>query len=284
MPCAGKGKVVRRSYGADRALVKWGENKGTAGGTESGAGGEAGGETAAPSVSGSKDGSYTVKDGKVDLVVSDDYGTPENTYTVTINDIASKSTTDALIGADSTEALEKVYENTNYIAGAGSLADADVILDGAIKDVSDRTDQNTQDILNLSGDVRHLGSCMNKAVAGAAALAALHPLDFDPDDKATFAAAVGSYKGESATAIGAFCRPNEDTMFNIGGAFGNGEKMWNAGISFKLGSGNDVPASRAGMAAEIRSLRSENQTMKERLEELEAQMKALLYRNNIENA
>ena len=87
--------------------------------------------------------------------------------------------------------------------------------------------------------------------AGAAALAALHPLDFDPDDKWDFAAGYGNYKDASAVAVGAYYRPNEDTMFNIGG----GENMVNAGVSFKVGQGNHVSTSRVAMAKEIKDLR-----------------------------
>ena len=91
--------------------------------------------------------------------------------------------------------------------------------------------------------------------AGAAALAALHPLDFDPDDKWDFAAGYGNYKDASAVAVGAYYRPNEDTMFNIGGSFGGGENMVNAGVSFKVGQGNHVSTSRVAMAKEIKDLR-----------------------------
>ena len=91
--------------------------------------------------------------------------------------------------------------------------------------------------------------------AGAAALAALHPLDFDPDGKWDFAAGYGNYKDASAVAVGAYYRPNEDTMFNIGGSFGGGENMVNAGVSFKVGQGNHVSTSRVAMAKEIKDLR-----------------------------
>ncbi len=91
--------------------------------------------------------------------------------------------------------------------------------------------------------------------AGAAALAALHPLDFDPDDKWDFVAGYGNYKDASAVAVGAYYRPNEDTMFNIGGSFGGGENMVNAGVSFKVGQGNHVSTSRVAMAKEIKDLR-----------------------------
>ena len=103
--------------------------------------------------------------------------------------------------------------------------------------------------------VNKLGTRINRVGAGAAALAALHPLDFDPDDKWDFAAGYGNYKDASAVAVGAYYRPNEDTMFNIGGSFGGGENMVNAGVSFKVGQGNHVSTSRVAMAKEIKDLR-----------------------------
>ena len=112
-----------------------------------------------------------------------------------------------------------------------------------------------QAISNLGGAVNKLGTRVDRVGAGAAALAALHPLDFDPDDKWDFAAGYGNYRGANAAAIGAYYRPNEDTMFSVGGSFGGGENMVNAGVSFKLGQGNHVSTSRVAMAKEIKDLR-----------------------------
>lgn len=89
----------------------------------------------------------------------------------------------------------------------------------------------------LDNRIRETNRRVDKVGAGAAALAALHPLDFDADDKWNIAAGVGAYKGTSAMALGAFYRPNEVTQLSIGGAFGNGENMWNMGISWRTGSG-----------------------------------------------
>lgn len=115
--------------------------------------------------------------------------------------------------------------------------------------------QRDQAINGLSGSVNKLGNRINRVGAGAAALAALHPLDFDPDDKWDFAAGYGNYRGANAAAVGAYYRPNEDTMFSVGGSFGGGENMVNAGVSFKLGQGNHVSTSRVAMAKEIKDLR-----------------------------
>ena len=112
-----------------------------------------------------------------------------------------------------------------------------------------------QVISNLGGAVNKLGTRIDRVGAGSAALAALHPLDFDPDDKWDFAAGYGHYRGANAAAVGAYYRPNEDTMFSIGGSFGGGENMFNAGVSIKLGQGNHISTSRVAMAKEIKDLR-----------------------------
>ena len=112
-----------------------------------------------------------------------------------------------------------------------------------------------QAISYLGGTVNKLGTRVDRVGAGSAALAALHPLDFDPDDKWDFAAGYGHYRGANAAAVGAYYRPNEDTMFSIGGSFGGGENMFNAGVSIKLGQGNHVSTSRVAMAKEMEAMR-----------------------------
>ena len=112
-----------------------------------------------------------------------------------------------------------------------------------------------QAISYLGGAVNKLGTRVDRVGAGSAALAALHPLDFDPDDKWDFAAGYGHYRGANAAAVGAYYRPNEDTMFSIGGSFGGGENMFNAGVSIKLGQGNHVSTSRVAMAKEMEAMR-----------------------------
>lgn len=110
--------------------------------------------------------------------------------------------------------------------------------------------------------VNKLDTRVNRVGANAAALAALHPLDFDPDDKWDFSAGYGHYKDANAAAVGAFYRPNEDTMFSVGGSFGGGENMVNAGISVKLGQGNHVSTSRVAMAKEIKDLKKDVAALK----------------------
>ena len=112
-------------------------------------------------------------------------------------------------------------------------------------------------VISNSNRIGQLSSRVNKVGAGAAALAALHPMDFDPDDKLTFSAGYGNYAGQNAAAIGAYYRPDEKVMFSIGGTVGNGENMVNAGISFALDRTNHVSNSRTAMAREILDLRAE---------------------------
>ena len=127
-----------------------------------------------------------------------------------------------------------------------------------------------QQVAQNAQSINKLGNRINKVGAGAAALAALHPLDFDPDDKWDFAAGYGNYNGENAAAVGAYYRPNEDTMFSVGGSFGNGENMVNAGISLKLGQGNHVSTSKVAMAKEIKDLRKELEGLKSALLDVNA--------------
>ena len=131
------------------------------------------------------------------------------------------------------------------------------IEDIASKEQNDRDHAEFREHFNeLDHRVDNLGSRVDKVGAGAAALAALHPMDFDPDDKLTFAAGYGNYKGKNAAAVGAFYRPDEKVMFSIGGTFGNGENMVNAGISFSLDRTARVSNSRTAMAKEIVDLRA----------------------------
>ena len=127
-----------------------------------------------------------------------------------------------------------------------------------------------QQVVQNAQSISKLGNRINKVGAGAAALAALHPLDFDSDDKWDFAAGYGNYNGENAVAIGAYYRPNEDTMFSVGGSFGNGENMVNAGVSLKLGQGNHVSTSKVAMAKEIKDLRKELEGLKSALLDVNA--------------
>ena len=135
---------------------------------------------------------------------------------------------------------------------------------------------NSNNIQSLSNQVGKLDNRIDEVGAGAAALAALHPLDFDPDDKWDFSAGYGNYRGESAVAVGAFYRPNEDTMFSVGGTVGNGDNMVNAGVSFKIGQGNSVSTSRVAMAKEIKSMRDIVAKQDAQIQKLTAMVNALV--------
>ena len=133
---------------------------------------------------------------------------------------------------------------------------------------------NTESIYNINNRVSNLDNRVNKVGAGAAALAALHPLDFDPDDKWDFAVGYGNYRNANSVAFGAFYRPNEDTMFSLGTNFGNGENMFNAGLSFKIGQGGSgITTSKTAMAKKIESLENTVDQQDKKIAELEALVK-----------
>lgn len=135
--------------------------------------------------------------------------------------------------------------------------------DAVNKGQLDEAVQNTnREVGHVANALNKLDSRVNKVGANAAALAALHPQDFDPDDKWDFAAGYGNYKDAHAVAVGAFYRPNEDTMLSVGGSFGGGENMVNAGVTFKLGQKNSVGRSKVAMAKEIIDLKTEVQLLK----------------------
>ena len=152
---------------------------------------------------------------------------------------------------------------TNVAAGVVSEKSTEAVNGGQLFGVEQKVNINSRNISILGGKVSELNTRVNRVGAGAAALAALHPLDFDPDDKWDFAAGYGNYKGANAAAIGAYYRPNEDTMVSVGGSFGGGENMVNAGVSVKLGQGNHVTTSRVAMAKEIKDLRAEVEVLRQ---------------------
>ncbi len=155
----------------------------------------------------------------------------------------------------------RIENDGNYIKAENTASQNLTVLDKQVN-------VNATNITNLSNSVHNMGNRVDRVGAGAAALAALHPLDFDPNDKWDFAAGYGNYNGANAVAIGAYYRPNEDTMFSVGGSFGGGENMVNAGVSVKLGQGNHVSTSRVAMAKDMLD-------MQQRMAEMEAQMAKL---------
>lgn len=154
-----------------------------------------------------------------------------------------------------------VYHET-HVTNDGSYVKADntaaqnlTILDSQVKNNADSISNLDTRVTHIGNSLTKLGDRVDRVGAGAAALAALHPQDFDPDDKWDFAAGYGNYKDAHAVAVGAFYRPNEDTMFSVGGSFGGGENMVNAGVTFKLGQHNHVSRSRVALAKDVLELK-----------------------------
>ena len=177
----------------------------------------------------------------------------------------------------------RVAKDGNFIRQANTAGENLTALDNQVA-------SNTQNINYLNGRVGELGDRINKVGAGAAALAALHPLDFDPDDKWDFAAGVGNYRNATAAAVGLFYRPNERTMFNLGWTMGDNRNMVNGGFSVKFGKSNNyVKYSKAEMASvidnqsrEIAELKAkdaqnakDNAEMRAEIEALKKQVEAL---------
>lgn len=177
----------------------------------------------------------------------------------------------------------RVKQDGTYVKSANTAGENLSALDSQVA-------SNAGAVNELNGRVNRLDSRINKVGAGAAALAALHPLDFNPDDKWDFAVGYGNYRNANSVALGAFYRPNEDTMFSLGTNFGNGENMFNAGVSFKIGKGNSYAGySKVEMAKvidtqsrEVAALKEENAknakdnaVMKAEIEALKKQVEAL---------
>ncbi len=179
----------------------------------------------------------------------------------------------------------------NHIDGQTSLAENMEELDAAIGSTADgayvsskaSVGENLNALDNQvaanTNAINRLDNKVNKVGAGAAALAALHPLDFDPDDKLTFAAGFGNYQGENAVALGAFYRPDEKVMFSVAGNMGNGENMINAGVSFALDRTHKSTPSKAVMAkklaAQDEQLAALNNTVATQSQEI-AELKAMV--------
>ena len=213
------------------------------------------------------------KEGKITVHMSD---TPVFT-TVTADTVAGKT-----IKAGDTVTISK--EGADF--GGTKITH---LKDGEISPTS--TDAvNGSQLYGTEVRINQLGGRINKVGAGAAALAALHPLDFDPEDKWNFAVGYGNYRNANSTAIGAFYRPNDDTMFSVATNFGNGENMINAGVSFKFGRSGKSPA-LMGSKQEIKELqevvaRQDDQLKKQdkEIRELKAMVRQLLAAQGIKTA
>ena len=248
------------------------------------------GDTGAPGKDG-KDG----KDGGVGTVVGDDTNiTVANTETdatkpanykvslnkaITVDKVTAGDTTISSNGVSiaggpsmTKDGIDAAGKKITNVAAGTEMTDA--VNYGQLKDVESKVDSNTQNIYHMDNRISNLDNRMNKVGAGAAALAALHPLDFDPDDKWDFAVGYGNYRNANSVALGAFYRPNEDTMFSLGTNFGNGENMFNAGLSFKIGQGGSgITTSKTAMAKKIESLENTVDQQDKKIAELEALVK-----------
>ena len=194
------------------------------------------------------------------------------------NNVTVTTSTNAAGGTDYKVSVDKVkfgnvsLDNKGLNNGGNKITNvADGEVSATSKDAVNGS-QLYQATSGISNGVNLLNSKIGKVGAGAAALAAIHPLDFDPDDKWNFAAGYGNYAGENAMALGAFYRPNEDTMFSVAGSMGNGENMVNAGVSLKLGQKNGVSTSRVALAKEVQDLKAIVKDQNVEIQQMKASM------------
>ncbi len=215
-----------------------------------------------------KDTRNTVKAGENVSLDTKDNADGSHEYTVNVK-------ADGKVEADSTKIVsgDTVYKETRvkqdgkYVKASNTAGENLSVLDNQVA-------SNSSNITNLNGRVNSLDSKVNKVGAGAAALAALHPLDFDPEDKWDFAVGYGNYRDANSVAVGAFYRPDEDTMFNFGTNFGNGENMINAGVSFKFGPKGKSQV-RPGSTQEITELRATVARQDDQLKKQDSEIKEL---------
>ncbi len=211
----------------------------------------------------------TVQAGEHVNVVATPNSDGSSTYTVSVKadgEITSGNTGIVTGGAVYQET--RVKQDGNYIKAANTAGENIIALDRQTKQNADDITSINNQVTNMGSSINKLGTRINRVGAGAAALAALHPQDFDPDDKWDFAAGYGNYKDSHAVAIGAFYRPTEDVLFSVGGSFDSGENLVNAGVTFKLGQHNNVGRSKVAMAKEILQLKQQNQSMQKELDDI----------------
>ena len=166
------------------------------------------------------------------------------------NQIAASTQVTTVTAGDHIKVTPTVNGNTHDYKV--SLADD---IAGQITNNTTNITKNTNDIKNIKGDLSKMDKRVDKSLAGAAALAALHPLDFDPDAKWDFAAGYGHYRSGNAAALGAFYRPNEDVQLSVGSTVGSDETVFNAGLSVKVGAHSGVSRSRVAIGKEVLALK-----------------------------
>ncbi|ACZ23730.1 S-layer domain protein [Veillonella parvula DSM 2008] len=200
-------------------------------------------------------GSTTVSAGKHINVTTTTNGTTKD-YKVSLSD-------------DITNQITNNTTNINNIQGDVTNIKQNVTnIQGDITNIK-------QDVTNMGRNVARLDKKVNKSVAGVAALAALHPLDFDPDAKWDFAAGYGHYHDGNAAALGAFYRPNEDLQFSVGSTVGNGETVVNAGMSVKVGAHSNVSRSRVAIGKEVLELKKTVAVQNAQIQKLTALLNGL---------
>lgn len=214
----------------------------------------------------------TKVDGKaISIKLKDDI----NVKTVTATSMTATDSIGIQNGPSMTkDGIDAAGKKITHVAAGTETTDA--VNYGQLKDVESKVDGNSQAITNLNGHVNRLDNRINKVGAGAAALAGLHPLDFDPSDKWNFAVGYGNYRNANSVAVGAFYRPNEDTMVSVGTNFGNGENMVNAGVSFKLGQGSSYAGvSKAELAEENQKLKANDAAQDQKIQKQEQEIQEL---------
>ena len=154
---------------------------------------------------------------------------------------------------------------------ADGTADHDAANVGQVNKLGERVTDVEKKVDGFDSRISDVETSAGRGIAGASALAALHPLEFDPDDKASFAVGYGHFNSSDALALGAFYRPNESVLFSVGGVLGNGENQFNAGISFALGRDDERthPMGRVEMSRRIQNLQQENAGLNDRIDRLE---------------
>lgn len=224
-----------------------------------------------------KDTRNTVKAGEnVSLTeTANTLGGTEYTINVKADGKVEKGNT-KIISGDTVYKETRVEKDGNYVKKDNTAGKNLSALDKQVGTNSQNITNNTKMINELGGQVSNLDNRISKVGAGAAALAALHPLDFDPHDKWDIAAGFGNYRNASAAAVGLFYRPNERTMFSLSATMGDDRNMFNTGVSVKLGSGSTYSGlSKAEMADRLEKQGEKMEKMESEIEELKAQIAQL---------
>ncbi len=194
--------------------------------------------------------------GHIDFTAkANEYGGTEYSLSV-VTDGKVEAGNTGIVTGDTVYNETRVAKDGEYVKLANSAGENLSILDSQVKTNTESITNISSNVTNLNSRVSSLDTRINRVGAGAAALAALHPQDYDPSAKWDFAAGYGNYKSANAVAIGAFYRPTNDVLFSIGTSMGGGENMFNAGVSFKFGSSNEYSNYSKASLAEVVSEQS----------------------------